>query len=477
MNANGGNGTEERKRKPNDPFLKPGGNQSMPISPRLGPPIRKDWPESLPIDNVVGNQGNGLSRYITSVAGSELPSTSFCSTSDSKHIVDKLIVKNNKNLNIALVSHPQSSRQPQRNQLAIDSKYNSLSREIAPKVEEQSPLRLSKGLKGIYTELRGLKSLSSRNVNHDPQKVFANISNIDETFASSNAQLVSRIRQSTSSTYNYPQLFVEKTVKGKEVVCKDLDQSFSLGGALMSREDEKTSLATKFQSDTLLRSNDDTNTPSLRGTTVSGAETFNNGVNLREWLKCEGQKVKKTERLHLFKQILELVDVAHSQRVLLQDLRPSCFTLLPSSKIKYIGSSHQQELVNKAMTCNVTGKRSLELDIRACQSLSAKQQKLSEETGSFRQPHNFAFIHGGRSRTTTVQTGSNLNRLAEPRSKESLCQDGSSCQHTSTEDDKFVSVAIQLEKKWYCSPEVLNDGACTFSSNIYSLGVLLFEVS
>lgn len=38
------------------------------------------------------------------------------------------------------------------------------------------------------------------------------------------------------------------------------------------------------------------------------------------------------------------------------------------------------------------------------------------------------------------------------------------------------SLTLQSEEKWYRSPELLNGGPITFSSNIYNLGVLLFEL-
>lgn len=40
----------------------------------------------------------------------------------------------------------------------------------------------------------------------------------------------------------------------------------------------------------------------------------------------------------------------------------------------------------------------------------------------------------------------------------------------------LTSITEELEEKWYISPEELNDGSCTILSNIYSLGVLLFEL-
>ncbi|KAM7494322.1 hypothetical protein LguiB_028931 [Lonicera macranthoides] len=39
-----------------------------------------------------------------------------------------------------------------------------------------------------------------------------------------------------------------------------------------------------------------------------------------------------------------------------------------------------------------------------------------------------------------------------------------------------TSVSDPMEEKWYSSPEELNERCCTFSSNIYCLGILLFEL-
>ncbi|KAK5813555.1 hypothetical protein PVK06_029006 [Gossypium arboreum] len=44
------------------------------------------------------------------------------------------------------------------------------------------------------------------------------------------------------------------------------------------------------------------------------------------------------------------------------------------------------------------------------------------------------------------------------------------------EEVMSVYVNDQLEEKWYGSPEEINEGVCTILSNIYSLGVLLFEL-
>ncbi|KAF6169099.1 hypothetical protein GIB67_038596 [Kingdonia uniflora] len=41
---------------------------------------------------------------------------------------------------------------------------------------------------------------------------------------------------------------------------------------------------------------------------------------------------------------------------------------------------------------------------------------------------------------------------------------------------QFISANVQLEEKWYTSPEELNGSDSSFSSSIYSLGILLFEL-
>ncbi|CAL0307959.1 unnamed protein product [Lupinus luteus] len=376
-------------------------------------PIKKDCSESLPNDNL----------------------------NDSQHIVEEIHATTYKNHN--------------------------------PKIEEQLPVSLRKGLEGVDPEPWRMNTLSTL-------KVSANISKVDNTVISSNAHLIrNTTQQNTLTTYNFAQIILKQKLKGKGIICKDLDKSSNPGELLMGQEDENPSIEAMFQSGTLQRSNDDDddNRPFLQAIAKSGTESFNDGLNLREWLNSEGHKMNKSGSLLIFKQIMELVDFAHSQGMVMHDLRPSCFTLSPSSKIKYIGSSGQLDL-DKVMTYNMTRKRPMEHDICASQSLSTKLQKPCEDTRTVwqqQQHHHFTGIHSC-STTTLNQTDPYMKRHMESRSKESLCHGGSNHQHTSTKEKQSTSITMQLEEKWYCSPEELNDGVCTFSSNIYSLGVLLFEL-
>lgn len=320
MTANNGRGSDEHKRKSNV---------------------------------IIGNENNGLTRNFASLVGSEPPSTSFCSTTDPKHVVRKY--------------------------------HNSFSREVALRGEEQIPLRLSKRQKGSDSRI---------SLNHEPCKGFANLNNSGKM-------------QSASSMSSYPQ-------KGKGVIQKDFDN------------------------------------------VMLGAECLNDGIVLRAWIKSESHRMKKSERLCIFKQILELVDFAHSQGFVLQEIKPSCFTLSQSNKIKYIGL-YCQQVFDDRQSCFTVFKSCLKAIVTCKETESLKQQQQQ-------------LLHFNGSRTKSAnRTEYDTSAFIESRAKERLCLDGSSYQHDFAEEK-------QLEEKWYASPEVLNDGACTFSSNVYSLGVLLFEV-
>ncbi|KAI4355197.1 hypothetical protein L6164_003991 [Bauhinia variegata] len=442
MTANGGTGTEEHKRKANGCNLNPGWQQSMLRSPRMRVSVKKDWP----IENATSDEEDkNLTRYLSSLAGSGPPSTSFCSTTDTELTAGELNVRNYKNPNLTLVSHLHGSKQCLR-----DKTEN----------QKQVPFRVSKEAKGIDSDFLSLKSSFTK-------KITANTTDKDKTIDSTNALVVGR-KKNSLSTYNFPQL------KGKGVICKDDDTCIGFGEAVMNQEGETPTPVTNFHSDTLLRSDADDNKPCLQRLVKSSTESFDDGINLREWLKQANHKIDKTESLHIFKQVLEFADSAHSQGIVLQDFGPSCFILFPSGKVNYIGSPGQGEV--NVMSCNVTKKRPLEQDMCASCSLGEKQPKLCPETSSLRQHHHFSNNHGHKTRKLNHDSCTNGSIGIDSINMGNECENSFSCQHIFTGEKQSVSDIFQLEKKWYSSPEELSDGSCTFSSNIYSLGVLLFEL-
>lgn len=125
------------------------------------------------------------------------------------------------------------------------------------------------------------------------------------------------------------------------------------------------------------------------------------GMSLRKLLNCGFNEVNKAGRLEIYRQIVQVVDMAHSQGNALQDLRLSNFILLPSNEIIYFKSSAQHQVVN--------------------------------------------------------------------------FMDQNYRKHIQPGPASYSVTFDQLEKTWYACPEELY-GNDLLSANIYSLGILLFEV-
>ncbi|CAN6336762.1 unnamed protein product [Urochloa humidicola] len=84
--------------------------------------------------------------------------------------------------------------------------------------------------------------------------------------------------------------------------------------------------------------------PLLFSTGGNVSKSHSDGTSLREMIKPGRQTLSKFEKMHLFKQILDLVDRCHAQGYTLQHLRPSYFTIPSSNQVKYIGSYTTQDL-------------------------------------------------------------------------------------------------------------------------------------
>ena len=67
-----------------------------------------------------------------------------------------------------------------------------------------------------------------------------------------------------------------------------------------------------------------------------------NGIILRQWIGYTPRVVDKIENLHIFKQILELMECAHSQGMLLGNIHPSCFVLSSLNRVEFLESPASQ---------------------------------------------------------------------------------------------------------------------------------------
>lgn len=347
--------------------------------------------------------------------------------------------------------------------------------------------RMASGLEDVgYSSFPEFLAQRSCNDNHN--EVVEDLTNSENRGILSNAP--GSIRTKILSKSGFSEFFVKNTLKGKGIIFKGPSQDSS---HLESRDQNSTKLAgaTVAASDTSQGLDAKiVNPPSdmLNTRSKAGGSDYD-GVNLREWLKVGRFQVNKMERLHVFRQIVELVDCSHAQGVALPSLRPSHFKLLPSNKVKYLGSIDRKEISQRTMDQdhshsenNVPWKRQVE-NIFPSANLSAKKLKLSQNTRAFRQwlqfPTNSGFKQGVSNYSHVNIAGqqniTNEFDEGDPVTKHGIVSKSGSLPVSNTREH-MTCASERLEEEWYTSPEEPNEGSCKTSSNIYSLGVLLFEV-
>ncbi|KAF4401057.1 protein SUPPRESSOR OF PHYA-105 1 isoform X1 [Cannabis sativa] len=403
-----------------------------------------------------------LNRCVTSLAGSDpLCNTPFAI--DDARL--KLTMVNNRDpeLDLASVGSPSSSRQGliwrnqyelvnndfRSNDLLDDSLFQEENYQVLSRVREEFAMQNKRG-----------EHFSNKHVGQDKDEISAHTRfNDDNKVISSNGLLVGNKKLKNISRSSFSQLLVKKKVKGKGIVTR-YPEAYS---ASLDQNNEKHDYDAEVASTAGLKTstNIDHN-PILR----SLPESYSSGISLREWLKCESRKVDKAERLLIFKQIVQLVEFAHSQGSALLDLRPTCFTILSSNKIQYIGSLTLTDTMNSVLP-HLNKKRQVEPNSSSSHSLiAAKQQKLSEAMRSLRNQPKIG-----------KETECYMAVSQTHGSRESQVYKDSSYRNTTTaRQHQSMALLGQLEKQWYTCPEGFDERGCTSSSNIYGLGVLLFEL-
>ncbi|XP_047342033.1 protein SPA1-RELATED 2-like [Impatiens glandulifera] len=255
------------------------------------------------------------------------------------------------------------------------------------------------------------------------------------------------IRTKILSKSGFSDFFMKSTLKGKGVICKGPTRE-----DVPKVRDQANPVAPKADT---MSSNSQLSAKVTYPTHCH--HDLNVGPSLREWLKDGHYRAKKMESMYIFRQIVEFVDHSHLRGVVVSDLRPSCFKLLPGNQAAYVGPSAAAPLSGYR-----NDKRPLEQAVITSVSQWTKRQKQREDLNLIRigqqdsvnrSIENIEVRRGRKSDSSpTIPLGF--------RTLESM---------PSYEND-------QLEEKWYASPEELSGRECTFSSNIYALGVLLFEL-
>lgn len=231
-----------------------------------------------------------------------------------------------------------------------------------------------------------------------------------------------------------------------------------------------------------------------------------NEKTLRQWLIRPGRIVDHFECIHIFKQILEFVDLAHAQGVVLRNVRPSAFVLSSLHRVSFLEPGSSRSCSGSSDPS--TGTASIQASLLDTENLSNDITPQSEGTAVLstslapqnlglqwaeEQPH-----ADGRRNRMGLKEMSLLSRRTEAFTEtthagfgfEARPSGNSATQEISTlgslqlslgnkfqQDDRFPTWTTRLtEEIWYASPEEIQDGMYSYASDIYSLGVLFFEL-
>lgn len=201
------------------------------------------------------------------------------------------------------------------------------------------------------------------------------------------------------------------------------------------------------------------------GHTVRGVEAGD--VSLRRWLDEPNRSVDPLECLHIFKQIVEIVNLAHSQGVV-QNVRPSCFVMSSSNRVSFIESA----------SCSSSGSGSYENDFN--QHLSPSPLDLHQQQSKLvTEDYPPEISASGTSRVASVT--SSLQLSSSFASRQLIVKENKSTNSRKAEAEERkkafpLKQILLMEISWYCSPEEDEGAPSSFCSDVYRLGVLLFEV-
>ncbi|XVE50247.1 hypothetical protein DITRI_Ditri01bG0146700 [Diplodiscus trichospermus] len=194
-------------------------------------------------------------------------------------------------------------------------------------------------------------------------------------------------------------------------------------------------------------------------------------VSLRQWLDKPERSVDIFECLHIFRQIVEIVNIAHSQGIVVHNVRPSCFVMSSFNHISFIESASCSDAGSDSVEDALNSHNMEVKDLSSNLPLEMHQQRrlINED---LRTPTN------ALSEASCMQSGSvsARNSLLE-ESEENKALDGRSFEQVEERKQPFPMKQILLmETSWYTSPEEAADSPSTCASDIYRLGVLLFEL-
>ncbi|XP_012084964.1 protein SPA1-RELATED 3 isoform X2 [Jatropha curcas] len=201
--------------------------------------------------------------------------------------------------------------------------------------------------------------------------------------------------------------------------------------------------------------------------------------SLRQWLDKPERSVDEFECLHIFRQIVEIVNVAHSQGIVVHNVRPSCFVITSFNHVSFIESA----------SCSDSGSDSLE-DGPNSQALETKNVSSPLPNDMFPQRSRSGIDDfrpvptptNALSEASCIQSssGHGTHVPVVEESEEDKISGMRNIEQEEKEEGKKqpfpMKQILQVESSWYTSPEEVTGSPISCASDIYRLGVLLFEL-
>nr|XP_029121111.1 protein SUPPRESSOR OF PHYA-105 1 isoform X2 [Elaeis guineensis] len=490
------------KRKENDqPLQQPDSHNAL----ETAAPVvsqESDWPENFsllrsPEMFLETMAGKKISHNTASQSGTEPLFANPGSSNDPGVMVEELTLKNYKRPSLSIGGSSSSGERPLVRK-GLWQNFTRLAdglRDMAPKESMTMDHQEDTG-KVFPLPPRVQRPLPCVHLDPNHSKVSEHLAASDKCMASRNAptRSPSWIRTKVLPASGFPQFLIKNTLKGKGVAYRHQGTHDAAGMVIRCQNVERPNANCEIVANLSHRPSAKADGMALLGDGNGGvSDPHYIGISLREWLTLKRHKINKIERLHVFKQILELVDISHSQGLALHHLRPSYFIILPSNQVKYVGSFIPQGQMKQLsgsvnqdfypLEHHLKRKRYME---QACEILMLKHQQLIEHLSTSTQHHIYPPRVGlkgkGQGGEIDVHVSSARNfeydlreqlRFGEPHD---TCNISNSPSISSSSTQQSISEFLKLEQSWYASPEEPNESICPFSSNIYSLGVLLFEL-
>ncbi|OVA07757.1 Protein kinase domain [Macleaya cordata] len=193
----------------------------------------------------------------------------------------------------------------------------------------------------------------------------------------------------------------------------------------------------------------------------SGVSLMEQGdLSLRQWLDKPERSVDHLECLHIFRQIVETINLAHSQGIVINNVRPSCFVMSSFNRVSFIESG----------SCSSSGSDAFE-DALNRKPLGGHENSAPEVSRP---------VASQRASDTSCLRSS----LAFPMCKSSIEEieerniDASKKieEREEMKNNFPLKQILAMEIGWYTTPEEVDGSPSSFASDIYRLGVLLFEL-